>query len=205
MRNALVVMLTLIGSGLPALAAALSDDRNQPMYVEADRADIDDKRGVSVYRGNVKITQGTLQLTAAELTVHSKGGDIVKAIAVGQPATYRQRPDGKDQDVEAEALRMEYFAVEQKIILLDKAQVRQAGDTFSSDKIDYDIGNDTVKAGAGSPSDRVRITILPKAKTAAPAPKAESAPAPKTAPTPELKTEPAPEPKVPEIPAEGTP
>ncbi len=68
---------------------------------------------------------------------------------------------------------MEYFAVEQKIILLDKAQLRQAGDIFSSDKIDYDIGKDTVKAGAGSPSDRVRITIQPKAKTAPPAPKAE--------------------------------
>lgn len=205
MRNALVVMLTLIGSGIPALAAALSDDRNQPMYVEADRADIDDKRGVSVYRGNVKITQGTLQLTAAELTVHSKGGDIIKAIAVGQPATYRQRPDGKDQNVEAEAERMEYFAQEQTLILLDKAQVRQAGDTFSSDKIDYDIGKDTVKAGAGSPSDRVRITIQPKTKAAPPAPTTESAPAPDTAPVPELNADPAPAHKPDPTPAEGAP
>jgi len=148
MRYSSLLILTLIGTGLPALATALSTDRNQPMYVEADRADIDDKRGVSVYRGNVKIIQGTLQLTAAELTVHSKGGDIVKAVAIGQPATYRQRPDGKEQDVEAESLRMEYYATEQKIILLDKAEVRQAGDTFRSDKIHYDIAKDVVNAGA---------------------------------------------------------
>ncbi|MBI5040196.1 MAG: lipopolysaccharide transport periplasmic protein LptA [Gammaproteobacteria bacterium] len=168
MRN-FIVWLALIGGMAPGLVAALSTDRNQPMYVEADRADIDDKRGVSVYRGNVKITQGTLQLTAAELTVHSKNGDIVKAIAVGQPATYRQRPDGKEKDVEAEALRMEYFAHAQKITLLDKAEVRQAGDTFRSDEIHYDIAKDVVNAGgsAGTPGDRVRITIQPKTKPAA--------------------------------------
>lgn len=165
MRHAIALTLSLLYAGLPGVAAALSSDRDQPMYVEADRADIDDQRGISVYRGNVKITQGTLQLTAAELTVHSKGGDITKAIAVGQPATYRQRPDGKDQDVEAEALRMEYFATEQKIILIDKAEVRQGGDTFRSDRINYDIAKDVVNAGAGSPGDRVRITIQPKPRS----------------------------------------
>lgn len=167
MRHAIALTLALLCAGLSGQAAALSSDRDQPMYVEADRADIDEQRGISVYRGNVKITQGTLQLTAAELTVHSKGGDITKAIAVGQPATYRQRPDGKAQDVEAEALRMEYFAADQKIILIDKAEVRQGGDTFRSDRINYDIAKDVVNAGAGSPGDRVRITIQPKPRSGA--------------------------------------
>lgn len=165
MRHAFALSLCLC-AGLAGEAAALSSDREQPMYVEADRADIDEKRGVSVYRGNVKITQGTLQLTAAELTVHSKDGDVVKAVATGQPATYRQRPDGKEQDVEAEALRMEYYGTEQKIILIDQAQVRQGGDTFRSQRIHYDIAQDVVNAGAtaGTPGDRVRITIQPKPK-----------------------------------------
>ena len=165
MRHAIALSLCLC-AGLAGDAAALSSDRDQPMYVEADRADIDDKRGVSVYRGNVKITQGTLILTAAELTVHSKDGDIIKAVAVGQPATYRQRPDGKEQDVEAEALRMEYYGSDQKIILIDQAEVRQGGDTFRSQRIHYDIAKDVVNAGAttGSPGDRVRITIQPKPK-----------------------------------------
>lgn len=165
MRHAIALSLCLC-AGLAGEAAALSSDREQPMYVEADRADIDDKRGVSVYRGNVKITQGTLILTAAELTVHSKDGDIVKAVAVGKPATYRQRPDGKEQDVEAEALRMEYYGSDQKIILIDQAEVRQGGDTFRSQRIHYDIAKDVVNAGAtaGSPGDRVRITIQPKPK-----------------------------------------
>jgi lipopolysaccharide export system protein LptA len=162
MRTGIVFTLSLILPLLSGTAQALSSDRNQPMDVEADRADIDDKRGVSVYRGNVKITQGTLRLTAEELTLHTRDGEVVRAIAVGKPATYRQRPDGKDQDVEAEALKMEYFADRQKLILTDKASVRQAGDSFRSERIDYDIAADVVKGGTGSPGDRVRITIQPK-------------------------------------------
>lgn len=162
MRTGIVVTLSLILPLLAGTVHALSSDRNQPMDVEADRADIDDKRGVSVYRGNVKITQGTLRLTADELTLHTRDGEVVRAIAVGKPATYRQRPDGKDHDVEAEALKMEYFADRQQLILIDKALVQQAGDTFRSERIDYDIAADVVKAGAGTPGDRVRITIQPK-------------------------------------------
>ena len=162
MRHFIALGLFACATALPFSAAALSSDREQPMYVEADRADIDDKRGVSVYRGNVEITQGTLRLTADELTVHTSDGDITQAVATGTPATYRQRPDNKPQDVEAESLRMEYYAGEQKIILLQQAEVRQDGDTFRSERIHYDIARDKVNAGAGTPGDRVRITIQPK-------------------------------------------
>lgn len=162
MRNAISLLLCLGCISLPNLAPALSSDRNQPMNIEADRADIDDKSGISVYRGNVNITQGTTRLTADELTVTTKDGDIIKSIAVGQPATYRHRPDNKPDDVEAEALRIEYYADQQKVILLKNARVQQAGDTFRSDRIHYDIAQDKVNAGDGSPGDRVRITIQPK-------------------------------------------
>lgn len=155
-------LLLLLTAFLPAPAAALSSDRQQPMHIEADHADLDDQKGVSVYRGNVVITQGTLRLTGDELTVHTQDGGITKAFSTGNPATYRQRPDGKDQDVEAQSLRMEYYAGEDRIILLQKAEVRQAGDTFRSEKIIYDIARDHVNAGTGAPGERVRITIQPK-------------------------------------------
>lgn len=162
MRNAISLLLCLGCISLPNLAAALSSDRNQPMNIAADRANIDDKRGISVYQGNVEITQGSLRLTADELTVTTKNGDIIKSIATGRPATYRQQPDNKPQAIDAEALRIEYFADQQKVILLQKAKVKQDGDTFRSDRIHYDIAQDKVNAGDGSPGDRVRITIQPK-------------------------------------------
>lgn len=162
MRHRLDFLITSLLCLLPASAGALNSDRNQPMQIEADRANLDEQSGVSVYRGNVTITQGSLRLTADELTLHTKDGDIEKAYATGTPATYRQRPDGKPQDVEAESLNMEYYAGQNKIILINKAFVKQGGDTFRSEKIIYDVARDKVDAGTGTPGDRVRITIQPK-------------------------------------------
>jgi lipopolysaccharide export system protein LptA len=148
----------------PFPAGALSSDRDQPMYIEADRADINDKKGVSIYTGNVKVTQGSFQLLADKLTVYIEKDQLQRAIALGQPAQYRQRPDGKDEDIEAQALRMEYYASPERIILLERAQASQAGDVFRSEKIVYDIEKNVVNAGTGTGNDRVHITLQPRKK-----------------------------------------
>jgi len=36
----------------------MPEDRNQPIRVQADTAELDDLRGVAVYRGDVVITRG---------------------------------------------------------------------------------------------------------------------------------------------------
>lgn len=150
----------LLTAAQPCLA--LSSDRDQPMELEADHANIDDQRGVHIYTGNVIITQGTMRITADHLTVKLRDGDIVEAIALGQPATYRQRPDGKEQNVEAKSLRMEYYADKGELILIDQARVWQGRDTFSSQRIHYDIDQDIVNAGDGQ--NRVKIILQPKPK-----------------------------------------
>jgi lipopolysaccharide export system protein LptA len=147
---------------LPAQGWALSSDSDQPMLIEADRAELDDNTGVSVYYGNVKVTQGTLVLTGETMTVYSKDDEVEKVIMDGEPATYRQRPDNKDEDVRASALRMEYFSDPEYIILLKQAEVWQEGDVLGSERVEYDVVKDQVKAGSSEPSERVRITLQPK-------------------------------------------
>ena len=49
--------------GSPA-SWALPTDREQPIRVQADSAELDDKQGVAVYRGDVVVTQGSMKLTA---------------------------------------------------------------------------------------------------------------------------------------------
>ena len=106
--NKLLNQLILLGlAALPMLAWGLSSDSQQPMMIEADRVELDDAKGVSIYRGRVKVAQGTLLLTGETMTVHNKGNRIEKVIVEGKPATYQQRPDNKDQDVHAKALRMD--------------------------------------------------------------------------------------------------
>lgn len=157
-KRGLLLALILI----PANSWALSSDREQPMLIEADRAELDDARGISIYRGNVKVTQGTLVLTGDIMTVHNKGNDVEKVIMEGKPATYKQRPDNKDKDVRASALHMEYFTNPEKIILTKQAEVEQEGDVLRSERIEYDVPTDKVNAGTDQPNERVRITIQPR-------------------------------------------
>ena len=157
-KRGLLLALILI----PANSWALSSDREQPMLIEADRAELDDARGISIYRGNVKVTQGTLVLTGDIMTVHNKGNDVEKVIMEGKPATYKQRPDNKDKDVRARAQHMEYFTSPEKIILTGQAEVDQSGDVLRSERIEYDVATDKVNAGTDQPNERVRITIQPR-------------------------------------------
>ena len=125
MNKSLSPWILLLASVIPAEGFALSSDRNQPMLIEADRAELNDADGISIYRGNVKVTQGTLILTGDTMTVFNKGDDVDKVVMDGTPATYKQRPDNKDQDVRAKALRMEYYTNPEYIILLKQAEVEQ--------------------------------------------------------------------------------
>jgi lipopolysaccharide export system protein LptA len=138
------------------------------MFIEANEVELDDQTGISVYRGDVKVTQGTLVLTGDHMTVHSRKGDIEKVILLGTPATYRQRPDDEEEDRHAEALRMEYYAEPERIILLQEAVTWQGKDVFRSDRIVYEMESDRVSAGSPEGDQRVRITIQPRSQEATP-------------------------------------
>ena len=56
LRLALGVLAAL----LPGLAAALPDDKNQPIHIEADEAVRDERTGLTLYRGNVEIYMGSV-------------------------------------------------------------------------------------------------------------------------------------------------
>lgn len=147
---------------VPAMAQGLSSDRNQPITIEADRATLNEKDGSSIYEGNVHLQQGTLNLRGNRMTVQIADDEIEEIVLTGQPASYRQRPDGRDTDQHAEAGRIEYHAADERLILLDNARVWQSGaEEFRSERIVYNIKKNTVSAG-GSAGDRVRITLQPK-------------------------------------------
>ena len=60
----LKLILIAASLGAPWAVMAMTGDREQPIHIEADSVDIDDKKGVSIYRGNVRMTQGSIVLTA---------------------------------------------------------------------------------------------------------------------------------------------
>ncbi|MBA1331005.1 LptA protein, partial [Candidatus Endoriftia persephone str. Guaymas] len=72
MKSINSVSLLLLLLLLPLQARALSGDREQPIYLEADSVEIDEASGVSVYIGNVVVSQGSMRLEADKMWIHRR-------------------------------------------------------------------------------------------------------------------------------------
>ena len=165
-----VIFATSVGL-LSTLAHALPSDSEQPINIQADSAEMDDKRGVAIYRGGVIITQGTLKITGDTVTITlDSAGDIDVFTSVGKPAYYEQLPATDKELVQAYGLTIQYFAGTDKIVITDQAKVIQQGNTFRGEKIIYDTKKEIVTAGRGKqgtitqPSPRINMVIQPKNK-----------------------------------------
>jgi len=155
----------LLLSLLPLTAWGVDADRDQPISIEADKGSLNDKTGFSVYEGNVKLQQGTLIFTGDKMTVQLADKKLETIVLTGSPATYVQRPEGKNVDQHAEAERIEYYTSNERVILLRNARIWESGDEeFRSDRIVFNLKTDTVDAGGGGDSGRVHITLQPRDK-----------------------------------------
>lgn len=175
----LLACMALVGATAAGGVMALSTDREQDMQVEADNAELDAIEGISIYRGNVIVIQGSMRITGHTLTVHfNDDGDMELAIMNGSPATYRQLPDGADEYDEARAQKMEYYPRQDSVILIERAWVKNPdGSTMTGNRIEYDTALSRVKVqGRAAPAKngvagedaggRVKI-IIKKKKTPA--------------------------------------
>ena len=141
-----IILILIIGMD----ARALSTDKDQPIEIEADRAELDDINNVTVYYGDVIVVQGSIRMTGDKMTVyHTPDDELDTVIMVGKPATYRQLPDNSEIYDEAEALIMEYYELKSYVILKEEAVVTQEGLKFSGKRIEYDTLNSRVKAESG--------------------------------------------------------
>lgn len=142
--NAAVGLSCLLG----CLAAfPLSSDKDQPIEVEADEAELDDLNDVSIYRGNVIVRQGSIQMTGDVMTVYSKDGDeLDRLIIEGDPATYKQLPENSTVYDQARAMRMEYYEQKSLVVLIRDAWVKQDTSTLVGERIEYNSELSRVKA-----------------------------------------------------------
>jgi len=154
--------LALLGA-LSGPAPGLSTDKDQPLDLEADSAEIDEAKGLSTYAGNVVATQGSMRLESDRLIIFHKGSKAERLEAVGKPARFQQLADDSPEPVKARAQLMEYRFDSEELLLTGDAVVLQGKDTFKSDRITYDRVRSVVKGGAAAKGkERVRITVDPK-------------------------------------------
>lgn len=160
---------------LPSTGQAELADRDKPINLEADTVNLDDASKVSVYQGNVQLSQGTLLIRADKLVVKEDAAGLQHATAYGNPASFRQKREGLDEYIEGYGLRIEYDARVEKAELFTQARMKRNQDEVRGNYISYDarteffqvIGGGKEAAAPGKEKGRVRAVIQPKAKAGA--------------------------------------
>jgi lipopolysaccharide export system protein LptA len=75
--------------GPPNALQGFSQNRNQPVHIEAGTLEVRDKDKVATFSGNVKVTQGDTAMRCKSLTVfyeqNGKDADKSKSVAVADP------------------------------------------------------------------------------------------------------------------------
>lgn len=152
-------------------AGAEKADKEKPINLEADRVSIDDAKKVSVFEGNVVLTQGTLVIRADRMVVREDAQGFNHGTAYGNPVKFRQKRDGVDEYIEGEALRVEYDGRVEKLQLFNRAHLKRGADEVRGSYISYDQPTEVFNAvgslddGSGKPAPgRVRAIIQPKTK-----------------------------------------
>jgi lipopolysaccharide export system protein LptA len=118
-------------SAPPNALQGFSQNRNQPVQINAQTLEVRDKTKVATYSGNVKLVQGDTTLHCKTLIVYydgNQGGAGVKAAAPG--------PSGSQQIRRIEAI--------------GNVVVTQKDQTATGEKAIYDISDDTVRLFAAS-------------------------------------------------------
>ena len=158
---------------LSSPAHAEKADRDKPVNLEADMVTLDDIKKVSVYQGNVILSQGTLMLRADHMQVTQNVTGLDRISATGRPVAFRQKVDGRDEFIEGYADRIEYDSVNSQLELIGQARMRRGTDELRGAQISYNANTEFYKVvgqpGAQTPSGRVRAVIRPKARAEQPA------------------------------------
>ena len=138
----------------------------QAIHIQADYVDIQQRQGISKYRGHVELTQGRLKLQADELTIYQSEKGIKRISAQGLPIKFNQTPEPGQAGVRGQAHKIEYQADKGQIEFIEEAQLWKGNDQFSGAHIIYDMEKKQVKAsgdsGDESPPVRVKAILHPQ-------------------------------------------
>src|SRR5262245_43486099 len=159
----------------PLFAHAEKADRSKPINIESDRVTVDDVKQLSVFDGNVLLTQGTMTIRGDRMEVRQDKEGFRQGTVWGKRAYFRQKRDGTNEWIEGWAERVEYDSRADKVQLFNRAALKRGEDEVSGDYISYDatteffqvIGGGTKAASENNPEGRVRTVFQPKVKPAA--------------------------------------
>lgn len=166
-----IIASTVLMVGVYSTAYALPTDSQQPIHVQADKADLDNDKGVLIYRGNVIITQGTMKVMGHTVTItRNKDGGVSVMTSDGSPAYFEQQPEINEPVVKAYGNRIQYQVANKKVVLEGNAKVIQKGNTFTGKRAVYDTAKGKISAVGSTEkttkdaNGRIQMVIQPEQK-----------------------------------------
>jgi lipopolysaccharide export system protein LptA len=165
MHRRAAAVLAAVAIAAPAVHAERAD-REKEIVLLADKGTADDNRKVSVFEGNVVITQGTMRVTANKVTLSEKD-NFKYYVAQGAPVTFRQKRDNVDEWIEGTAARAEFDDKTDVVKLFNNAKVKSAQNEITGEYITYDMRREVAEVtgappGQKPPEDkRVKVIIVP--------------------------------------------
>jgi len=154
----------LLSLAMPAIA--IDTNSNLPIDIESDQASIDDAKGISTYSGNVIISQGLSKIEADHIIVKAANRELVTIEALGTPAHFIQQDDADTGATHGYAKTILYTVKASTLSFVGDASLIQAKNSFSGDKIIYDIAQKAIMAkGNVEAGSRVKIQYHPRAES----------------------------------------
>ncbi|WP_313642393.1 lipopolysaccharide transport periplasmic protein LptA [Stenotrophomonas sp.] len=166
MLPAKLASITLLAALLaPGAVWAKASDRNQPMNIEASFNDcVFTDNGKCQFRGDVVITQGSLEIHADTADVIQRNGETERVILSGKQARLKQQMDDNTW-MNARADNMDYNVNSEVIILTGNYNVESERGTNAGQRMVYNTRTGAMQSGGDGT--RVRTVIQPKNKAPA--------------------------------------
>lgn len=153
----------------PSASWAEQSDRDQPMQIEADQAEMDQATQTSTFIGKVQINQGTMQILGDKLVItQDKAGNKIGKI-YGSLASFRQKREGQNEYDEGYGERIEYDTLRQTLDLYGQARLKRNQDFVRGDHINYNSQSEIFTVNNSAPTNgttphRVKAIIQPQAR-----------------------------------------
>jgi len=146
---------------------ATIEDQRLPINIVSDNASIDNKNKISIYSGNVSITQGTTKLTGDKVTIYGNDKKTISLIiseADEGLAYYEENQENDKGIVKAWGKTIKYNLNTSTVHLEKHAKLEQKGDIFGGNIIEYDKKAQTVTAKRGNETGSQRVNMIIKSK-----------------------------------------
>lgn len=145
-------------------------DQNEKATIVSQSADINRSTGISVFKDNVKIDQGSTHVKGDIITTYNDENNEVKEAIVeglnGNLAQYQTVVEQGKPVLYAKAKIIKYYPQKKYIVLLGNASIVQGTDSIAGDELEYDIEKQHLISKNNKSSGQGRTTIIISPKSA---------------------------------------